>query len=63
VRLRNVAYTIIFTPSFRVRGVRRSTAETTKALIETLKKKGVLAPEDSPQVPPPPQPNGRSAQP
>jgi hypothetical protein len=61
VRLRNAAYTIIFTPSFRVRGVRRSTlkqsVETTKALIELLEKKGVLTPEDLPQVPTPSQPN------
>jgi len=63
VRLRNAAYTIIFTPSFRVRGVRRSSAETTKALIEILQKKGVLTSEDLPQILPPSQPNGRPAQP
>ncbi|HEV8620355.1 MAG TPA: hypothetical protein VGQ79_04950 [Nitrospiraceae bacterium] len=70
VRLRNAAYTIIFTPSFRVRGVRRSTlkqsVETTKALIELLQKKGVLTPEDLPQVLPPPsdtQSNPRPVQP
>lgn len=63
VRLRNVAYTIIFTPSFRVRGVRHSTAETAKALIEVLQKKGVVTPEDLPQILPPSQPSGRPAQP
>jgi hypothetical protein len=50
VRLRNSAYTIIFTPSFRVRGIRRSlaqkSAETTNALIQLLQKKGVLTEED-----------------
>jgi hypothetical protein len=59
VRLRNAAYTIIFTPSFRVRGMRRSTlkqsVETTKALIELLQKKGIVTPEDLPQVLPPSQ--------
>jgi hypothetical protein len=54
VRLRNSAYTIIFTPSFRVRGIRRSlaqkSAETTSALIQLLQKKGFLTEEDLKEV-------------
>jgi hypothetical protein len=50
VRLRNSAYTIIFTPSFRVRGMRRSpvqqSTETVRTLIQVLEKKGVITQED-----------------
>jgi hypothetical protein len=67
VRLRNAAYTIIFTPSFRVRGVRRSTlkqsVETTKALIELLQKKGIVTSEDLPQALPPSQSGAQSGAP
>jgi len=54
VRLRNSAYTIIFTPSFRVRGKRqppdqRST-ETVKSLIQILERKGMITQEDLQEV-------------
>ena len=54
VRLRNSAYTIIFTPSFRVRGIRRSvaqkSADMTSVLLELLQRKGVLTEDDLREV-------------
>lgn len=59
VRLRNVAYTIIFSPSFRVFGrqpAKPDPAKSVDALIQTLLKKGVLSEEDVPNAQPsPPQ--------
>jgi hypothetical protein len=43
VRLRNVAYTIVFTPSFRVFGERpQSPSEAMNDLVNVLVKKGLL---------------------
>jgi hypothetical protein len=50
VRLRNVDYTIVFTPSFRVFGQQPPKPDPAKSLdqlIQTLTKKGVLSEEES----------------
>ena len=49
VRLRNPYYTILFTPSFAVRGLRHlepSGQESIQSLIDTLIKRGVLSEEE-----------------
>lgn len=50
VILKNSAYTIIFTPSFKVRGLRRlppsKAPESVQSLIDLLIKKGVLSEEE-----------------
>jgi hypothetical protein len=47
VRLRAPDYTTFFAPSFRVRGQRRTTAESLQDLIQDLRKKGVLTEEEA----------------
>ncbi|MFQ5932359.1 MAG: hypothetical protein ACE5MM_08115 [Nitrospiraceae bacterium] len=61
VRLRNPAYTIVFTPSFRVRGLRRPTPseESVQSLLDVLIKKGLVAEDEIPTTgrpSPPPEP-------
>ena len=49
MRLRNPYYTILFTPSFAVRGLRHlepSGRESIQSLIDTLIKRGVLSEEE-----------------
>jgi hypothetical protein len=55
IRLRNVDYTIVFTPSFRVFGRRPPKPDPQKSveeLIQTLRQKGVLSEDDLPKLAP-----------
>ena len=47
IRVNNPDYLRFFPPSIRVRGIRRSSGEAVKGLLESLVQKGILAPEEA----------------
>ena len=47
IRVSNPDYLRFFPPSIRVRGIRRSSGEAVKGLLESLVQKGILAPEEA----------------
>lgn len=47
IRVSNPDYLRFFPPSIRVRGLRRSSGEAVKGLLESLVQKGILAPEEA----------------
>lgn len=47
IRVSNPDYLRFFPPSIRVRGLRRSSSEAVKGLVESLVQKGILAPEEA----------------
>ncbi len=47
IRVNNPDYLRFFPPNFRVRGIRRSSDEAVKGLLESLVQKGILAPEEA----------------
>ena len=47
IRVSNPYYLRFFPPTIRVRGLRRSSGEAVKGLLESLVQKGILAPEEA----------------
>ena len=47
IRISNPHYLRFFPPTIRVRGIRRSSGEAVKDLLESLVQKGILAPEEA----------------
>ena len=47
IRVSNPDYLRFFPPTIRVRGLRRSSGEAVKGLVESLVQKGILAPEEA----------------
>ncbi len=50
IRVSNPDFLRFFPPSIRVRGLRRSSGEAVKGLLESLVQKGILAPEEAANV-------------